>query len=178
MQRKSVKIFFRVFLALIVLTFFFPLPMHRSSFSSYGLELAFASEPASENPTSESFQLVPCGTENYKVGDTLPDRKSIGDIKNPCEFSDFIKLIKRLTDYMIILGAAITAMAFAYAGFLMMSASGDEGKITKAKEIFKKVVIGFLFMLSAWVIVHTIESWLVTDTNNYKSFLRPPPTNN
>src|SRR3989338_6791708 len=115
MQCKSVKIFFRVFLAFVMISFLFPLPIHQSGISSYAIKSVFAGEPESENPTSDKFQLVPCGTKDWNNDGRIKDTD---EYTEECHFSDFIVLIKRLTDYMIILGAAITAMAFAYAGFL------------------------------------------------------------
>lgn len=97
--------------------------------------------------TMAQSPLVPCGTLTED-----------GKVSNPCEWKDFIIGISNVTNYFIILGAAISALAFGYAGFLMMTASGEMGKIEEAKAIFGKVLVGFLFMLSAWLIVRAIEA--------------------
>lgn len=100
--------------------------------------------------SAQASGLVPCGTQSVN-----------GVVSNPCGWNDFMILITNITNYLIILGAGVSALAFGYAGFLMLTASGEMGKIEEARAIFKKVVIGFLIMLSAWLIVHTIESAFV-----------------
>lgn len=117
-----------------------------------------SAELPSEKLTTTSFVsgLVPCGT-NRNDG-----------TNHPCGWNDFIKLITNITNYLIILGVAVSALAFGYAGFLMMTAAGEMGKIEEAKAIFGKVIVGLLFMLGAWLIVHTIEAAFITDTTNYK----------
>lgn len=123
--------------------------------------------------------LVPCGTETYpytttvggkEVETKVGDKKVGGTVKNPCGFGDFITLVNNITNFLIILGASFSAVAFGYAGFLMMTAAGEMGKIEEAKAIFGKVVVGFLFMLSAWLIVHAFEAAFL-DEREFKSFL-------
>jgi hypothetical protein len=73
--------------------------------------------------------LVPCGTEVYPEGQ-LVDGKGVGGmISNPCDWHYLIVGITNVTNYFIILGAAISALAFGYAGLLMMTANGEMGKI-------------------------------------------------
>lgn len=111
--------------------------------------------------------LVPCGVTDLN-GDGMI--KDVGNVVEECHFSDFIVLISKLTNFLIILGTSIAALAFAYAGFLMFTASGEMGKVEEAKSIFGKVMVGFLFMLSAWLIVHAIEAAFL-DTTKFKSLL-------
>ncbi len=99
--------------------------------------------------------LVPCG--NVAGAD--------GKISNPCGWNDLIKLVNNIANFFIIAGTAISALAFGYAGFLMMTSAGEMSKIEKAKSIFGKVVIGFLIMLSAWLIVNAIEVAFIKDTS-------------
>jgi hypothetical protein len=98
--------------------------------------------------------LVPCGNV---VGND-------GVVTNPCEFRDFFTLIINVTDYVIILGAVISSIVFAYVGFMMMTAGGEMGRINEAKAIFGKVLVGFLIMISAWLIVHAINAGLISDS--------------
>ena len=48
-----------------------------------------------------------------------------------------------------------------YAGFLWMTASGEEEKITKAKDILKASIIGLLIILTAYAITSFVISNLV-----------------
>ena len=129
--------------------------------------------------------LVPCGDETYPVnigsdGKRIPtmvnvngvDKDVSGQVKNPCDFSHVLALVNNITNFFIITGAAVSALAFGYAGFLMMTAAGEMGKIEEAKAIFGKVLVGLLFMLSAWLIVHAIEAaFLDTSPGKFKSLL-------
>jgi hypothetical protein len=123
--------------------------------------------------------LVPCGTENYtateaaqfnqandaQIKNGTVQRIYEQSVKNPCDFSHFFGdhgLISNVTNYIIVLGAAFSAIAFGWAGFLMMTAAGEMSKIDHAKQIFGKVLVGFLIMLSAWLIVHAINAGLIS----------------
>ncbi len=45
-----------------------------------------------------------------------------------------------------------------YAGYLWMTAQGDEGAISTAKGIMINTVIGFLVVVSAWAITYLVQS--------------------
>ena len=109
---------------------------------------------------AEDSSLVPCGTESAG-----------GTVTNPCGWDHAVKLLINITNYLIILGAAVSALAFGYAGLLMMTAGGEMSKIEQAKGIFTKVVIGFLIMLSAWLIVHAIEAAFIAPESGIHSLL-------
>lgn len=84
-----------------------------------------------------------------------------------CTFDSFVQLAQNLINYLIMISIPLTAIAFAYAGFLMVTSAGSEEKIKQGKAIFGKVLIGFLFILGAWLIVYTITTALLTDPTNY-----------
>ncbi|MES2087477.1 MAG: pilin [Patescibacteria group bacterium] len=121
--------------------------------------------------------FIPCGTEVYPDGATLGTGSGVkyvgGTVSNPCGFQHIITLINKIANYLIVLGAAVSALAFAWAGFLMMTAGGEMGKIEHAKEIFGKVLVGFLIMLSAWLIVHAIDAGLIDAGFISRSTLKP-----
>jgi hypothetical protein len=89
--------------------------------------------------------LVPCQTSTTK------------DV--PCDFNAFIGLIDKMINYILYMAVPICAIMFAYAGFLLITAGGSEGK-TKAKGIFTNAAIGLLFVATAWLIVKTVLSIL------------------
>jgi len=80
-----------------------------------------------------------------------------------CEFGHLITLVKNLINAMIIFSTFFAVAAFAYAGILLLTSGGNEGAKTKAKEIFTKVLYGYLWILGAWLLVYTITSVLLTD---------------
>ncbi|MBI2475976.1 MAG: hypothetical protein HYV67_01925 [Candidatus Taylorbacteria bacterium] len=114
--------------------------------------------------------IVPCGYASNAVD--AQGQPINAAFKHDCGWADLVKLVGNITNYLIILGAAFSAVAFGWAGFLMMTAGGEMSKIEQAKSIFGKVLIGFLIMLSAWLIVHAIEAGFIKDSQ-FKSLLTP-----
>ncbi len=91
-------------------------------------------------PVISSAQLVPCG--------------GAGD---PCEFSDLMVMINSIINFLLFnLAIPVAAIMFAGAGFMLMMAGGDPGKISQAKEIFNSVLTGLLIAFMAWIIVQTL----------------------
>lgn len=79
-------------------------------------------------------------------------------IQNPLNpsFSSIPRFIAGVLQVMVQIGLPIVALFFLWSGYLFVSASGNEGKLTKAKENFLYVCIGALLILGAWVIATLI----------------------
>lgn len=78
-----------------------------------------------------------------------------------CNFSHIMQLINNIVDFILFkMALPISAIMFAYAGFLLLFSGGEQAKRTKAKEIFVNVALGLAFALAAWLIVNTILSIL------------------
>src|SRR3989344_8175144 len=84
-----------------------------------------------------------------------------------CNFNDLVTLAQTLITDLIIISTFLAAIAFAYAGFILLASGGNESKKTEAKEIFKKVLIGYLWILGAWLLVYTITDVLLNKDENY-----------
>jgi len=119
--------------------------------------------PSETQPYIDAF--VPCGTD-----DVNKDNK----VENPCGAGDVIELGRRLITAWIMAGVTFAAIGFAYAGLLYITAMGSQEKISHAHSIFVKTFWGFVFMLSAWLIVKTLEGVFLSDVLNDKSFLYVP----
>lgn len=78
-----------------------------------------------------------------------------------CDFPKLVLLGGNLVDLGFYISIPLAAIAFTYAGFLLVTAVGDEGKVKKAGEIFQKVALGFIIVLSAWLVVSVIVKTLV-----------------
>ena len=93
-------------------------------------------------PAITLAQLVPCGSST-----------------NPCEFSHIMVLINNIIKFLLFnLAIPVAAIMFAAGGFMLMTAGGDSGKISKAKEIFTSVLWGLLIAFLAWIVIHTLLS--------------------
>lgn len=114
--------------------------------------------------------IVPCGNVNPATGHF--DQPNAGTPYHPCRFTDFIALARNVINFLIALGVVAAAAGFAYAGYLYITAMGSEEKIRRAHSIFYKVVLGFVFMLSAWLIARTLEDTFLTPGQTARSFLQ------
>jgi hypothetical protein len=100
--------------------------------------------------------LVPCGVSSS------PDEAT------QCQACNIVELIQGLIMFAIGLAVPIAMAMFAYAGFLYFTsgAGGGGENISKAKGIFRNTVIGFVLVLSSWLIVNTIL-YTVLDHSQY-----------
>ena len=78
----------------------------------------------------------------------------------PCDFTQIIQLINNLIEFILLMILPISAIMFAYAGFLLMTQGSKSGSRDKAKQIFINVGIGIVLVLGAWLIVATILNTL------------------
>lgn len=95
--------------------------------------------------------LIPCGLDR--------DNNKIVEEHEQCHFEDLFRLGMNVIRFLITLSIPVAGIGFAYAGFLMVTSGGSEKNRDRAKEIFSKVGIGFLFLIAAWLIV-----WFITTT--------------
>ena len=74
-----------------------------------------------------------------------------------CGFSDFLKMINTLIGFIVFyLVPAIATIIIMVAGFLLLTAGGNETKITTAKGMLKNVVIGIVIITGAWLLIKTV----------------------
>jgi hypothetical protein len=85
---------------------------------------------------SVTKQLVPCNG---------PD----------CTFNSLVQLANNIIDFIVYISVPVSAIMFAYAGWLYITSS-TSGNIEKAHKIFVSVGLGLLFILGAWLIVKAI----------------------
>ncbi|MEK7551892.1 MAG: hypothetical protein AAB534_00565 [Patescibacteria group bacterium] len=81
-----------------------------------------------------------------------------------CDFNHLMELANNIMRFIIMVSIPLTAIIFSYAGFLYITAAGNESQIHHAHDIFIKVAIGFFFILAAWLIVYLITSTLLDPT--------------
>jgi len=76
---------------------------------------------------------------------------------NDCGYSDLLKLVNNIINWIIMISFPVAAGVFAWAGFKLMT-TGIADERSAAKAMLWKVFIGFIFILSAWIIVTTITN--------------------
>ena len=72
-----------------------------------------------------------------------------------CKVCDIAILAQNLINTGIFIVISLSALLFAYAGFLYLTDSAVGGQ-QKAKSIFSQVVGGLILLLAAWLIVDTL----------------------
>jgi hypothetical protein len=79
-------------------------------------------------------------------------------ITNPFKAGSITELIKVLIDNILIpIGGVVAVVMIMYAGFLFVTARGEAGQITKAKDALLWAVIGACILLGAWTISGAIS---------------------
>lgn len=126
-----------------------------SSFAILPAPSVVHAQSSNEDITSSNFSLVVCdGPDMSKVPGGNPRGYRV------CDFRALMVEGQHLINILIILGVLFALVGFSYAGFLYIWHGSESGKRDEANEIFKKVFIGFIIMLTAWVLVYQILSWL------------------
>lgn len=95
---------------------------------------------------------------------------SAQDQAEGCNFAAAVDMINRLINYLIMIAVPIAAVAFAYAGWLRISAGDNPGKIKDSNNVFKFVTIGFIVILSGWLLFKFIETTFL-NTGAYGTYL-------
>lgn len=82
---------------------------------------------------------------------------SNGGFSDPCGFDVLLTLVNNFINYLLVyLATPIFALIIVYVAWLYLSDMGSSENIKKAKTIFKNAIIGYVIILSAWLIVKTI----------------------
>jgi len=80
-------------------------------------------------------------------------------IENPFKQNTLKGLIETIiNDILIPIGGVVAVLMIMYAGFLFVTARGNEGQISKAKQALLYAVIGAAILLGAWVISQAIST--------------------
>ncbi len=84
-----------------------------------------------------------------------------GEFAKPCGWQEFVSLGQRFINYLILLIIPLATVTFAWAGFTILTAGGNAGKVEEGKKMFTKVAIGIAWALAAWLVINTILNVLV-----------------
>ena len=121
---------------------------------------------AAASPLSADAALVPCGIDTNKDGVLQGDLNGNGIMEpqggeEQCDFGMLIVAINNVISFLLFtLALPLSAIMFAYAGWLYLTSGGGEAK-GKAKKILVNVFVGLVIALAAFLIVNTIMKTLV-----------------
>jgi hypothetical protein len=105
--------------------------------------------------------IIQCGNEIDKTGKPVP-----------CTFLDAIETFNRVVNWFVSIAATLGALTLAYAGAMMLLNPGNTGKLEEAKEMFKKTMIGLIWILVAWIIVYSLVNRFLDSDINAARFLK------
>jgi xanthine/uracil permease len=65
------------------------------------------------------------------------------------------------------LAVPVGVLIMVYAGFLMVTAAGNMGKVTEGRKLMTQVLTGFVIMLMGWMIINTLIKSLARSAPEY-----------
>ena len=82
--------------------------------------------------------------------------QSSGTFVNPLSVDSVPEFIAKALQVMVMVALPIISLFIVYSGFMFVSARGNEGKLSEAKNNFYYVIVGAILILGAWVIATLI----------------------
>lgn len=79
----------------------------------------------------------------------------------PCTFDKLVLLANTLISDLVIISTLLATAVFIFAGFKLLTSGGNPSAMSDAKKMFMKVLIGYLWILAAWLVVYTITNTLL-----------------
>src|SRR3989344_5935730 len=84
-----------------------------------------------------------------------------------CTICDIATLAQNVLNTGIYIAIFLSAVLFAWAGWKYVTAGGNPGKATQAREVFTNVLIGLAIILAGWLVVDTLMKTLVKDSGGF-----------
>lgn len=85
-------------------------------------------------------------------------------IKNPLNSDSVSDILTNLMKIVVTIGTIVVVFFIIYSGFMFVTAGGDTGKVTKAKDMFFATIIGGAILLGADVIATVVVNTIKTTT--------------
>ncbi len=92
----------------------------------------------------------------------VPDNCRGDSNRGGCQsICDIAQLAQNILNAAIYLAVFLSAVLFAWAGFLYLTNVASSGQHSKAVDVFKNVAIGLVIILAGWLIIDTVMGTLV-----------------
>lgn len=79
-----------------------------------------------------------------------------GGLTNPLRANSLVELLQEFVRVVVMIAIPVAAVFIIYAGFLFVTAGGNEQKIASAKKTFFWTIIGVIILLGAGIIIQVI----------------------
>ncbi len=83
-------------------------------------------------------------------------------VNQECGYYDLMKLVNNIINWIIKISIPVSTGVLAWAGFIYLTTAISDQK-SYAKDMIRKVLIGFAIILSAWIVVTTITNTLLKE---------------
>lgn len=93
----------------------------------------------------EAKGLVPCG----------------GTGESPCNACHAMGMVNSLISYMFTIITFLAVMVIMYAGVKLVTSQGNASEWEEAKGMMTNMIVGFVIVLSAWLVVDTLMKMLI-----------------
>lgn len=139
--------------------------------ANFGITLANGETPATPPPQGDTgsqsgngsarsqYQSFDVGTYLTVGGDTAYS-KGEQDQKYLKSQNPVGAFILQAINLVALTAASLSFLAIVIAGFLMITAAGNENQLNKAKEILQRAIIGLVITLSAYFIISFVQNLL------------------
>ncbi|MBI2038704.1 MAG: TrbC/VirB2 family protein [Candidatus Niyogibacteria bacterium] len=95
---------------------------------------------------------------NLGLGVPLALAQSV-TLDNPLKFNTFSAIIQEIAKIVTMVGLPVIALFIVYAGFLYVTARGNETKVKKAHDTLLWTVVGAAIIVGAYAIATAIEKF-------------------
>lgn len=82
-----------------------------------------------------------------------------GTIKNPIEANTFLELVEAIARAITAIGIPLVAIFLVWAGFLFVTARGNEEQLKRAKTTFFWALVGGAVVIGAWALAVAIVNF-------------------
>ena len=98
--------------------------------------------------------ITPC----LVLAQVCPPVQDEGIFKNPLKVNSLTDLLVAMLDVVVQVGLVVIVFFIIFAGFQFVTAQGDTGKITKAREALVAVLIGSAIVLGSYAIATALKN--------------------
>ncbi len=98
-------------------------------------------------------EIVPCGNTTRTEIDSSTGVICNVDVCTPCHL---VQLGQNIINFLVFAAIVVFVFLLVNAGFLLVTSGSNSGQVSRAKNMVKSGVIGFIIMLAAWLLIDTI----------------------
>jgi hypothetical protein len=78
-----------------------------------------------------------------------------------CGLPEMVQIAVNVSKLLLGLLGSVTLLVFVYGGFVWLTAAGNSQRIEHGRKVFEGALVGFLLVLSSWLIIYFVAAALV-----------------